>query len=94
LLTEPDTLFRWAEAAFLGIIFDCVSSGHVVYKEDVNLFLRGPRFVNLELASRSALVPVACRHRQFPISGIAPTTVVQQIDTFVNGTALSVPERR
>src|ERR1019366_9700400 len=80
LLAEPDTLFRWGDAAFLGVVYDCISTGHVVYKEDVTLFMRAQQFVHLELGGRSALVPVPCRHRQFPLSRAAPGAVFQQID--------------
>ena len=92
LLAEPDTLFRWGDAAFLGVVYDCISTGHVVYKEDVTLFMRAQQFVHLELGGRSALVPVPCRHRQFPLSRVAPGAVFQQIDAFVDGAAVSAAE--
>jgi GGDEF domain-containing protein len=92
LLAEPDTLFRWSETAFLGIVFDCISTGHVVYKEDVTHFVRVQQIVNLELGGRMALVAIPCRHRQFPVCGVAPRTVFQQIDAFVDGAVAAAAE--
>lgn len=92
LLAEPDTLFRWSESAFLGIVFDCVSTGHVVYKEDVTHFMRTQQIINLELGGRMAIVAIPCRHRQFPICGVTPSTVFQQIDSFVDGAVASAAE--
>jgi GGDEF domain-containing protein len=92
LLAEPDTLFRWAEAVFVGIVFDCISSGHVVYKEDLTLFLRAQQSVHLELGGRSALVSVLCRYRQFRLRSVAPDAVFRQIDAFVDGAAASAAE--
>jgi hypothetical protein len=91
-LPEPDTLFRWADAVFVGIVFDSISNGHVVYKEDLTLFVRAQQSVQLELGGRSALVSVSCRHRQFPLRRVAPDAVFRQIDAFVDGAAVSAAE--
>lgn len=82
-LCNSDSLFRWTESSFLGVVPQSSATQETVRVEDLRKLALTRHVCDLEFGGRTALVPITFRYKLWYASGLAAGSLLEEIDSFV-----------